>query len=206
MAPEDLKAKYDLVDTRAKMPDGERMSKKGEGGEKVKLVANYFRLEKKADFKFLQYRVDFSIDIESTIIKKAVMRRLPSGTLPSYLFDGTILFTREELYPHKEDKFKVYTGSYQTANDQTVPCEIKVKLVGEIHPTDFEHLQVRTWRLFGRVRRQRYASLPYVGAEHDQGQNHGWSKHDTAGPGLLRYGCANQLSRLQTSRVQRLQV
>ncbi len=57
------------------------------------------------------------------------------------------MYTAEELYPHKEKDCKVYTSTYQNG-DQTVPCEITVKLVGEVHPTDFHYLQVRFQSFF----------------------------------------------------------
>ncbi len=89
MTDAQLRARYDLVETRARTEGGAYVSKQGEGGEPITLVANYFPLVKRAQFRFLQYRVDFSVDIDGTLIKKAVVRRLPSGSLPSYLFDGT---------------------------------------------------------------------------------------------------------------------
>ncbi len=79
----DPAARHDLVVTRR---PGE--SKQGTTGAPIKLVANYFKFNRKTERVLLQYRVDLSISEDFTGNRKKIVRRI-KDRLPPHLFDGT---------------------------------------------------------------------------------------------------------------------
>lgn len=80
-------------------------TKKGDEGNAIALIANFFELKCKT-FVFYKYHVDFVPAVESTVEKKKIMKghrnRFPGG----YVFDGTLLRLRIKL---REDNFEIPT-------------------------------------------------------------------------------------------------
>lgn len=61
-------------------------------------MANYFRLNHQTTWCLYQYRVDFMPEEDRTFVRKALLKD-HSATLGGYLFDGTILYSAQRLYP-----------------------------------------------------------------------------------------------------------
>ena len=62
------------------------------------ITSNYFELISRPDFHLLQYRVDFSPEIEHQGVRKALVR-VHEGLLGKYVFDGTLLYNTNRLKP-----------------------------------------------------------------------------------------------------------
>ena len=74
-------------------------------------------------------------EIDHTGVRKGLLS-VHKGSLPKYIFDGTVLFTTTRLSP--DDKPIVLTSKRD--RDDTM-VEIVVKLVGEVQPTDYHYMQ-----------------------------------------------------------------
>ena len=133
----DRRELYDLVNTKPE----ELATKCGTEGTVVPIVSNYIKFATAPDYRLNQYRVDFKPDEEVTRIKKGIVYRA-RNQLPKYLFDGSVMMTVEEIFPHKQQKEKVITGS-RIRDDKEEPVEVTIKLVGEIHKTDHHYIHVR---------------------------------------------------------------
>ncbi|EFX83177.1 Aubergine/Piwi-like protein copy E [Daphnia pulex] len=83
---------HDLV-TR---PTDARFSKAGSEGSQIEVQSNYFHLTKRPDMKLLQYRVDFTPEIDHPGVKKALIR-VHEQMIGKYIFDGTLLYNTTRL-------------------------------------------------------------------------------------------------------------
>jgi len=110
-------------------------SKKGSGGEEITISANFFSLVAKPNWRLLQYRVDMVPEIDDTRIRKGLLYA-HKASLPSFLFDGTGLFTDTRLHP--EDKPLVFNS--QRESDGEI-VKITIRLVEEIQPTDYHYMR-----------------------------------------------------------------
>ena len=63
----------------------------GSYGSIITLGANYFELKSRPNMHLLQYRVDFTPDIDHIGVRKALVRSY-EAQLGKYLFDGTLLY------------------------------------------------------------------------------------------------------------------
>ncbi|XP_059612414.1 protein aubergine-like [Phlebotomus argentipes] len=108
-------------------------TKKGEAGEVLMLVANYFRVLKKPEWNVYKYRVDFSPDIELLANRKALMRRHVSR-LGNFQFDGTMIFS-----PYK---FASDPTIIVDKDEREQAVQITVRFVGTLLTTDghYTHL------------------------------------------------------------------
>lgn len=61
------------------------------------LIANYFEVISRPDMHLLQYRVDFSPEIDHMGVRKALVRT-HEDQLGKYLFDGTLLYNTIRLH------------------------------------------------------------------------------------------------------------
>ena len=110
------------------------VSKRGESGTKVmRMTSNYFRLLRRPDFVMTQYRVDFSPDVDVTIIRKALIRE-QKASLGGYIFDGTVLFMTRKL-PNDHTQFQ------GKRKDGSVVC-INIKYVGTLDMSCSTAIQV----------------------------------------------------------------
>ncbi|KAK7794255.1 hypothetical protein R5R35_014662 [Gryllus longicercus] len=110
-------------------------SKQGASGARIKLSANYFRLETHTDWRLYQYRVDFDPETDQTVVKKGLLR-VHRESLGGYIFDGTVLFTSRLL---SEDRAQVIELSSKRADD--VNIRITIRLVGDLALGDYHYLQ-----------------------------------------------------------------
>jgi len=108
-------------------------SKKGTGGEEITISANFFSLVAKPNWRLLQYRVDMVPEIDDTRIRKGLLY-VHKANLPSFIFDGTGLFTDTRLNP--EDKPLVLNSKRESDGEIVV---ITIRLVEEIQPTDYHY-------------------------------------------------------------------
>lgn len=76
-----------IPDVYTTKPSSVENSKMGSSGTKILLKANYFPFNKKVQFELMQYRVDFSPDIELTGIRKYLIFQRKS-VLGGYIYDG----------------------------------------------------------------------------------------------------------------------
>ena len=58
--------------------------------------SNYFQLVNKPDMHLLQYRVDFTPEVDHPGVKRALIR-VHLATLGKYIFDGTLLYNTIRL-------------------------------------------------------------------------------------------------------------
>ena len=56
-------------------------------------------------------------------------------------FNYRMLHTTSAVYPHKNEKSKVLTGTIEERGEST-PVDVTIKLVGEVQPTDHHYIQV----------------------------------------------------------------
>ena len=80
-----------------------------------------------------QYRVDFSPDVDVTLIRKALIRE-QKALLGVYIFDGTVLFMTFKL-PNEHTQFQ------GKRKDGSIVC-INVKYVGTLNMQDSTAIQV----------------------------------------------------------------
>ncbi|XP_055696038.1 protein aubergine-like [Lutzomyia longipalpis] len=108
-------------------------SKRGETGEVIAIVANYFRVLKKPNWNIYKYRVDFTPDIELLGHRKGIMRR-QMERLGAFQFDGTMIFS--------PFKFQHDPMVLMDINDRDESVQITIRLVGDLLPTDgtYTHL------------------------------------------------------------------
>lgn len=64
----------------------------GTSGTRVKLAANYFRLNKTPEFVLSQYRVDFKPEVDVTLTRKKLIAENRSRLGLRYIFDGASLY------------------------------------------------------------------------------------------------------------------
>lgn len=108
-------------------------NKRGSTGRRVNLAANYFRLVKAPKWNILQYRVDFSPDIELLHVRRALIRE-HREKIGGYIFDGTVLFVTRKL-PNDVMEFVS-----KNRNDEAIL--ITVRFVGVITMYDGQAVQV----------------------------------------------------------------
>lgn len=123
----DMNVEKEMVITR---PEN-LVSKKGTGGQAIKVTANYFKLNLKNDWTIYQYRVDFTPDIEDTRMKKAVLRR-ERTQIGGNLFDGTMIFTVN----------RIRVTELATKLDNGDVIQIQFKEIGTVSRTDQRMLQI----------------------------------------------------------------
>jgi len=111
------------------------LSKKGSGGEEIPVSTNYFKLVAKPNWRLLQYRVDMTPEIDETKLRKAMMNQ-HRAVLPSFIFDGTGLFTDTRL---SADDSPIVLSSRRESDGQVI--EITIRLVEEIQPTDYHYMR-----------------------------------------------------------------
>lgn len=68
----------------------------GNAGAVRKAKSNYFEVLKRPDWHLLQYRVDFTPDIDHTGVRKAMLKQL-EAKIGKYIFDGTLLYCTKRL-------------------------------------------------------------------------------------------------------------
>ena len=68
----------------------------GTGGSPLDVRSNYFQLVNKPDMHLLQYRVDFTPEVDHPGVKRALIR-VHLQTLGKYIFDGTLLYNTIRL-------------------------------------------------------------------------------------------------------------
>lgn len=81
--------------------------------------------------------MDFNVEEDRTVIKKAWLREHRQHLANNYLFDGSMLFTSNRLSQGNEPLN--FTSIRQSDN---MPVQITVKLVGELKKSHHMYLQV----------------------------------------------------------------
>ncbi|XP_055531353.1 protein aubergine-like isoform X1 [Wyeomyia smithii] len=104
------------------------VSKQGSSGRQVMLQTNYFRIVRNEDERIFQYRVDFTPHVESNKQMKSLMFNLKSN-IGGYLFDGTMLFTRNKLCTEEI----TYTTKDSTTEEEYV---VKLRRTGVVDGTN----------------------------------------------------------------------
>lgn len=122
---------YEIIKSR---PKG-LVTKQGISGTKVKLRANYFRLETHVDWALYQYRVDFSPEEDRTNVKKALLKPHKEIFGNAYLFDGTVLYIANRLSPDPMELFSIRDSDRKK-------MRITIKSVGDVVMGDYQYLQV----------------------------------------------------------------
>jgi len=110
-------------------------TKKGSGGSSIDVIANYFSLVQRPDWKLYQYKVEYTPDIEDPKVRKALLYQ-HKEKVPKFLTDGFRLDTTVRLNADNTDLLLTSTKSQDSS--QVV---IKLKYVGEILPSDYAYLQ-----------------------------------------------------------------
>jgi aubergine-like protein len=81
------------VDTRPPNRD----VKTGQAGMAVDIVANYFALKTRPEWRIYQYNVDFNPDIQSIRMKRSMLSKFQERIGPTNAFDGRILYLTKKL-------------------------------------------------------------------------------------------------------------
>ena len=111
------------------------VSKRGEGGTDLPVTSNYFELIAKPNWRLLQYRVDMKPEVGHTGVRKALLYA-HKEKLPKFIFDGTMIFAVERFTD--DDRPLVLLTRRESDRAEV---EIKIRLVGEVQPTDYHYLQ-----------------------------------------------------------------
>jgi len=111
-------------------------SKRGSGGNQVRLATNYFALKCHKDWRLYHYRVDFAPDDEDRLWMRRKLLEQHKARLGNYIFDGASIFTPERyaapgasitLNSRREDDSKLF--------------KLTVRLVAEVHSTEGPYIQ-----------------------------------------------------------------
>ena len=111
------------------------LSKQGEGGTILPVNSNYFELIAKPNWRLLQYRVDMKPEVDHKGVRKALLYG-HKEKLPKFIFDGTMIFATKRF---TDDDRPLVLFSRREPDGFDV--EIKVRLVGEVQPTDYHYMQ-----------------------------------------------------------------
>lgn len=68
----------------------------GKDGIPLPLVANYFELISVPEFHLMQYRVDYSPEIDHMGVRKSLIRT-HENVIGKYIFDGSLLYNIKPL-------------------------------------------------------------------------------------------------------------
>jgi len=119
--------RFDVVQSRVK-----GALKQGKNGQFIKLLSNYFMLKKGCNWSLSQYRVDFSVEVDSTRFRKKLIRDVKEA-IGAYVFDGTMLYTHKALETPLEleaiDNIK---------NEKII---VSIKFVSKLIPGDHMYMQ-----------------------------------------------------------------
>ena len=77
-------------------PTDARFNKCGTEGSSIDVKSNYFHLTTRPDMKLLQYRVDFTPEIENRRVQTALIG-VHEKIIGKYIFDGTLLYNTKKL-------------------------------------------------------------------------------------------------------------
>ncbi|XP_037960423.1 protein aubergine-like isoform X2 [Teleopsis dalmanni] len=113
------------------------VSKMGETGRHVTLDTNYFKILKKPEWNIYQYRVDFVPEIDMSFVRRTLIAQ-QKAKFGGYIFDGTMLFTTNDLRGTKKGHEFHLTSEYH--DGKTVL--INFKNVGIVDPNEAQLFQV----------------------------------------------------------------
>lgn len=108
-------------------------TKQGNHRNRVSLQTNYYRLPLMPQHDFVQYRVDFKPELESTVLKKGLIKS-QKEKLGGYLFDGTCLYVTRRLHTNP------MVLMTKTRNDELI--EINIKEVSVVSKTSHIAIQL----------------------------------------------------------------
>ena len=77
----------------------------GEGGQAVKVVANYFRLQTPKDVIVYDYHIDFEPQVEAAVMRKALLYTHKEAFGSAMVFDGFANLKSTKLLPQEESEF-----------------------------------------------------------------------------------------------------
>ncbi|KZS16193.1 Piwi/Aub-like protein [Daphnia magna] len=100
----------------------------GSRGTPLNVITNYFQLIKRPDMHLLQYRVDFTPEVDHPGVRKALVRVHEPTLGKYYIFDGTLLYNTIRLTQPLELASR--------RNSDGSDGKITFKLVGEIQKED----------------------------------------------------------------------
>ncbi|XP_058798402.1 piwi-like protein Siwi [Phymastichus coffea] len=127
-------------------------TKKGTTGSRLRLQANYFRVNSQPDWCLYQYRVDIAPEETRTIYRKALLRT-HKAAIGGYIFDGTVLYTSNPLpQPMELNSIR--------QNDKE-PMNITIRLVGDVVKGDYHYSQI--YSLLIRKTLEEHLKLQLVG-------------------------------------------
>ncbi|XP_044264767.1 piwi-like protein Siwi isoform X2 [Tribolium madens] len=110
------------------------VSKKGNIGTPINLLANYLPLIKQGKWCLYQYRVDMAPDVDNTSKRKGLVRTATRELLKGgYLFDGTVLYTTQRINNDSIDLF---------VDDNGENIRITIRLVGDVAWGDMHYIQL----------------------------------------------------------------
>ncbi|XP_044590639.1 piwi-like protein Siwi isoform X1 [Cotesia glomerata] len=118
----------DILNSR---PVHVKASKKGTGGNPIKLQANFFKILSAPDWCLKQYRVDFAPEEDRLMVRKGLIR-IHKDALGIYIFDGTLLYSVSRYQCSKTEAWELFSQR-QSDNAQ---IRISIRLVGEMTKGD----------------------------------------------------------------------
>lgn len=113
------------------------VSKCGKRGQQIMVQSNYFRVLKKPEWCIHQYRVDFSPEVALSHIKRSFIQQ-HTDRIGSYVFDGETIFCSCFFVEDKNNR----TLEVICKDKNGDPVQMKLKHVGLVDATNFQHLQV----------------------------------------------------------------
>ncbi|XP_014300280.1 piwi-like protein Siwi [Microplitis demolitor] len=119
----------DLLNSR---PAHVKSSKKGAGGNAIKLQANFFKILSAPDWCLLQYRVDFAPEEDRTVVRKGLLR-LHKERLGIYMFDGSVMYTCNRYHGVSRT---VSMELFSERQSDSTKITISIRLVGELAKGD----------------------------------------------------------------------
>ncbi|XP_029847819.1 piwi-like protein 1 [Ixodes scapularis] len=125
--------------------------KKGDSGQQVKLLSNYFKLLTMPNWAIQQYHLEFAPNIESSRLRGGLLRDHRDRFGGSYIFDGMSDLKSPTRLEHK------VTELYSQRRSDGSQIRITVKHVQELAPNNPELL-----RIFNTQMRRNLESMKFV--------------------------------------------
>ncbi|XP_026813338.1 piwi-like protein Siwi isoform X2 [Rhopalosiphum maidis] len=115
-------------------PESSISGKQGFTGQPIELISNYFPIKTYTDWSLYQYRVDFNPPQDRINIQRGLLS-VHKEFLGTYIFDGTMLFSRKKYEPNILE-----LTSKQIMNDEIVIVTLKFTSV--IEKGDYVSIQI----------------------------------------------------------------
>ena len=123
-----------MLETRPRSAEGTPIDKRGSSGKPFNCATNMFMVNKRPQWELIQYRVDFSPELDETKKRKKLVKECAdSQGLGLYIFDGTVIFTPENYFKGVRNSIDLVL-----MNCSDTVCYGHLLKMGNYIPNDFD--------------------------------------------------------------------